>query len=446
MIRMPLAIPDVMLRIHSPNRTEIAKAISVAPCISTGLPSAIRFVFICFTNRCGSTYLGDLLSSTGFFEPADESLNADNVLPLCRDRGIRSLREYFAHVVRRDARNDTYIVKVAAEQIVLLIEAGILGQIVERSDFLFLNRVDKLAQAISRAIAEQNNRWAWDSPSKIPDCELVYSVERIVQHMYDITILNLSFEQFFGLNGILPIDIEYERLVSAPQPELDQIVRRLRLPALRIDPGKLRIRRQGNEINTAWRSRFLLEAAAPPGSALASIPAQEPTSVEVARQGTATPVSAVVIVAHIRNVGDSRRRMRVVDWSAGKRVVDRGVLHHAASGCGARGYRIPRRTGFRTTSSLGIGRRVLRDARHDHAASRHLCAPPQRGHGYIPVPLFGQVPGRFESWTATSGGGVSIDHPGPPGGVSDRDQSAIAIAATMEPRIWRSGGLASPAR
>ncbi len=83
-------------------------------------------------------------------------------------------------------------------------------------------------------------------------------------------------------------------------------MRRLRLPALRIDPGKLRIRRQGNEINTAWRSRFLLEAAASPGSALASIPAQEPTSVEVARQGTATPVSAVVadIVAHIRNVGD----------------------------------------------------------------------------------------------------------------------------------------------
>ena len=306
MIRTPLAIPDVMLRIHSPNRSEIAKAISVAPCISTSSPSAIRFVFICFTNRCGSNYLGDLLSSTGFFESADESLNADNVLAFCRDRGIRSLPEYFAHVVRRDARNDTYIVKVAAEQIVLLIEAGILGQIVERSDFLFLNRVDKLAQAISRAIAEQNNRWAWDSPSKIPDGELVYSVERIAQHMYDITILNLSFDQFFGLNGILPIDVEYERLVSTPQPELDQIVRRLRLPALRIDPGELRVRRQGNEINAAWRSRFLQEAAAPPGSSLASIPAQGAASVEVARQGTATPVSAVVadIVAHIRNVGD----------------------------------------------------------------------------------------------------------------------------------------------
>ena len=198
MIRTPLAIPDVMLRIHSPNRSEIAKAISVAPCISTSSPSAIRFVFICFTNRCGSNYLGDLLSSTGFFESADESLNADNVLAFCRDRGIRSLPEYFAHVVRRDARNDTYIVKVAAEQIVLLIEAGILGQIVERSDFLLLNRVDKLAQAISRAIAEQNNRWAWDSPSKIPDGELVYSVERIAQHMYDITILNLSFDQFLA--------------------------------------------------------------------------------------------------------------------------------------------------------------------------------------------------------------------------------------------------------
>src|ERR1700722_21037720 len=120
--------------------------------------------------------------------------------------------------------------------------------------------------------------------------------------MHDARLQKRRIRQHHDEAGILPIDVEYERLVSTPEPELDQIVRRLRLPALRIDPGKLRVRRQGNEINAAWRSRFLLEAAAPPGSALASIPAQEAASVEAARQGTATPVSAVAAgtVARIR--------------------------------------------------------------------------------------------------------------------------------------------------
>ena len=306
MIRRPLVIPQLMLRIHSPNRNEITKGISVAPDTSVGLPSALRFVFLCFTNRCGSGYLGDLLSSTGVFEPALESLNADNVLAICRDKGMRSFAEYFQHVVQRDARNNIYIVKAAPEQIVLLVESGILGQIADRSDFLFLNRADKLAQAISRSIAAQSNRWTWDSPNEFPDDKLVYSVSRITQTLYDVTILNMSFQQFFGINGILPIDVEYERLVSKPQQELDEIARRLGLPALTIDPSKLRVRRQGNEINRAWRTRFLLETAAPPGSSPGPTPVQGADSVAVAPQETAAPVAAVEadVVAHVRNIGD----------------------------------------------------------------------------------------------------------------------------------------------
>lgn len=298
MIRKPLIVPELMLRIDGPNRAEIARSIATAPGVPADLPPGLRFVFTCFTNRCGSAYLGDILASTGRFGQAGEDFNAGNVLAYCRRHDVRSFREYFEHVVRRDARNGTYIVKAAPEQIVLLAQSGILDQIVERSDFLFLNRVDKLAQAISRTIAQQSNRWAWDSPVDFADDRLVYAPEHITLQLCEVTVLNLSFEQFFGLNGIMPITVEYERLVAAPQRELDEIARRLGLPGLIMDPGRLRYRRQANHINQAWRSRFLTETATRPTASSQDEPARW-------KEATGpVPVVRADIVAHVRNVGD----------------------------------------------------------------------------------------------------------------------------------------------
>jgi LPS sulfotransferase NodH len=298
MIRKPLIVPELMRRIDSPNRAEIARRIATAPDAPIDLPPELRFVFTCFTNRCGSAYLGDILASTGWFTQAGEDFNAGNVLAYCQQHDVRSFRQYFEQVARQEARNSTYGVKLGPEQLVLLTETGILDQIVERSDFLFMNRVDKLAQAISRTIAQQNNRWAWDSPVDFPDAMLAYSSERITHHLCDITLLNLSFEQFFGLNGIVPVTVEYERLVAAPQRELDEIARRLRLSGLRMDSRSLRYRRQANQINQAWRSRFLAETTARPTVAYPNATARQ--------EGTTAPVPAVTadIVAHVHNVGD----------------------------------------------------------------------------------------------------------------------------------------------
>ena len=158
-----------------------------------------------------------------------------------------------------------------------------------------MNRVDKLGQAISLAIAAQNYRWDWLSSGGLPDDRLAYSAERISQHLCDITVLNLRFEKFFGLNGIVPITVEYERLVTSPQQELDQIASRIGLEGLRMDASRLKYRRQANEINQAWRSRFLLETSAPPESSFGVAPMPQddrpalsgPVVVEIIR--TVTP-------------------------------------------------------------------------------------------------------------------------------------------------------------
>ena len=306
MTRKPVVVPALMTHAPSPNRDEIAGRIAIGLGTLADLSLVHRFVFLCFTNRSGSAYLGDILSSTGYFLPAGESFNAVEVLAACQERGLRSFNEYFSYIVRRDTRSNTYIVKVAPEQILLLIHSGILDQIIDRSAFLFLRRADELAQAVSQAIAEQNNHWTWDLPKSVPDDKLVYSSKRISELLYFISYSNQCFEQFFSYSGIVPINVEYERVISQPQQELYEIVRRLGLPSLGADLSRLRYQRQSNEINQAWRTRFLSETEAPTGTSFGE-PRPQAAEIAVIPQPVAPRTGRIVqaaIVAHIRNVGD----------------------------------------------------------------------------------------------------------------------------------------------
>ena len=302
MARRPLAIAKSQLQFGAPNRSTIANQIGIAPEYSVELPRELRFAFLCFTNRCGSAHFGDLLESTGVFGPALESLNAGAVLNHCEQHALGTFQDYFAAIVRRDTKDGVYIVKAAPEQLALLTEAGILDEIVERSAFLYIRRADTLGQAVSRVIAEQNRRWAWDSPSEMTDGELVFSAKSIAGHIKHITIQNQSFEQFFALNGLDPVRVEYERLLEDPQVELNRVARRLALPALRIEPSKLRYRQQRNEINDSWRSMFL--AAEPEWDEVVQPRFGKPIPVTPPADRTEPTPVKVEGIAHIQKVAD----------------------------------------------------------------------------------------------------------------------------------------------
>ncbi len=262
-VRRPLVIPEEMLILPKPNFKAIAAQLPLPADPGAEPPPATRFVFLCFTNRSGSNYLGDLLSFTGAFAYPQESLNADTVLSCCKADGITSFAGYFWNIVRRDAKQHRFIVKLAAEQVMLLAASGVLDQVSDQSDFLFVNRSDKLGQAISRAIAEQNERWAWNQPARIPDNELQFSAPRIAEHIRHIGLQNIAFDRFFALNGFVPVSIEYEWMVRQPQQVIEEVGNRLGIALEPVDLSLIYFRRQANEINAAWRERFLRENALP---------------------------------------------------------------------------------------------------------------------------------------------------------------------------------------
>lgn len=385
MARRPLVIAKSQFQFGTPNRSAIARQFRGGATKRVELPADVRFAFLCFTNRCGSAHFGDLLRSTGVFGPVLEALNAKPVLDYSKNKSIRSFQGYFAAIVARDTRDGHYIVKTAPEHLALLTETGILDDIIERSAFLFIHRADTLGQAISRVIAEQNRRWAWDSPTTITDGELIFSAKAIAGHISHVTGQNQSFERFFALNGIDPVRVEYERLLEDPQAEMDRIARRLRIPSLRVDPSKLRFRQQRNEINDAWRSMFL--SATPEWDEV-----ERSSSAKPATPGAPVPTPAkpgtvsAELVAHIRNFADVASRSpgwigRPGSglWIEGFRIsLQQGLEPGDIRYCGIReaGDLLPWASGgdFCGTRSLSLPLRGLAIALSDRASNRFRCS------------------------------------------------------------------------
>ena len=265
-----------MLRLASPNRDAIRARLPLRAADPLAVPPGTRLLFLCFTNRSGSNYLGNVLAAAGLTHNAEEYFNADLVIETCTSHRLASLQDYFSHVVRTRSRRGTFLTKVAAEHLALLVQSGILDHVLSQSHFVVIERADKLAQAISLAIAEQTQQWAWYLPSVIPESQLSYSERRIAELIDVITEQELATWRFLGLNGIVPLAIKYEVLIQNPQFAVDRITNHLGLPRAVIDPSRIELRKQATPLNEAWRQRFLQANADRPADAPTSVPAMAP--------------------------------------------------------------------------------------------------------------------------------------------------------------------------
>ena len=221
------------------------------------IPPAVNFIFLLFTNRCGSNYFSQALSSTGYFNEGGEFFNSETILYHAKQNNLRSLHEYLSFLSGLVARNGWLVTKLAPENIELLTEAGILEAVLKRSRFILLERQDRLAQAISREIASQNLQWTSEQDSRVSQEQLVYTRERVNLQLISILRANGFLYKFLAANRISPLHFAYEALTARPREHIDEVVRWLGYPGLRFNPAQVRLRRQASTVNDAWRRRYL---------------------------------------------------------------------------------------------------------------------------------------------------------------------------------------------
>jgi len=250
----PAFYPAVEQNGHVKMLSEYFGEIRSAP---ANISQETSIIFLCFSNRCGSNYLAELLASNGTYNLAGEDLNWDTVLTHCKANGIESFQDYVAFLVRRLKRKDRVFIKVATSQIELLGKAGILDQVLARSKFILIERSDKLGQAISYAIAFGTGRYTSWMASSTPPEAVEFSRKRIDHIIASIADSYRQFDVFFAKNGIQPVNVVYEQLAANPVKQVSWIAESLGLDDLEARLSGLRLEKQAGAVNALWRQRYL---------------------------------------------------------------------------------------------------------------------------------------------------------------------------------------------
>jgi LPS sulfotransferase NodH len=124
--------------------------------------------------------------------------------------------------------------------------------------FIFLQREDVVAQAVSWAIAVQTEIWFsgdMRKPRQVP----VYNFELIKQFVNEVKEHNKRWNEWFKKSSVVPCAVKYEELALMPKKVVLDTLRILDInhsKDLTIVPG---IKKQGGEINRQWIERFSKE-------------------------------------------------------------------------------------------------------------------------------------------------------------------------------------------
>jgi LPS sulfotransferase NodH len=217
---------------------------------------ATRKLLICFTNRCGSNYLAEILASTGNFNLAGEVFNFDTVIPYCKERGYASLDDYILGLIQETNKNGNFAAKMSVHQLMFLNYAGILPTLFEGANYLLLERADKLGQAISFQIAWQTRRWTSYMKSEVDTAEISFDGDAISTMLEGIAQQYRLFDLFFSVHGIVPVLMSYENLVERPVVTTQMALDSIGLGQQNFNLANVRTERQRNQVNERFKREY----------------------------------------------------------------------------------------------------------------------------------------------------------------------------------------------
>ena len=202
-------------------------------------------IIICATPRSGSTLLCDLLAGTGQAGAPNSFYRRQSIpnwvrrwaldpdapdfdrtyLTVARQMGTAGtgmfgMRQMWDHKVEMDKR--------LANLFPDLSEMDRLREAFGTIRFLYLRREDAVAQAVSRAKAEQSGLWHQHADGTTREQvgarrEPTFDRAQIAAFVAEAEADNQRWEGWFTVNNISPLCLTYETLAADPQATLDRI-------------------------------------------------------------------------------------------------------------------------------------------------------------------------------------------------------------------------------
>lgn len=247
-----------------------------------GLPSitvigpAFDSYLICATPRSGSTLLCGLLDSSGvaghpasYFNRAGLQDYADD-WRLARPPDGRIDEAYVqAALAAGRTPNGVFGGRIMAETLPELVsdlttavggpsvtDVELLGAQLGRLRFVHLRRLDVVAQAVSWAKALQTHFWHPGEGVRPGGRDPQYDEELIGRLVATIERFEADWSRWFGARGIMPCEVAYEELAADPRRTAHRVLSYL---GLHLPPDRHLVighRRQADQVNVDWASRF----------------------------------------------------------------------------------------------------------------------------------------------------------------------------------------------
>jgi LPS sulfotransferase NodH len=213
-----------------------------------------RGYLICSEFRSGSTLLCRWLASTGRLGRPDEPFR-DNALAARLDRDPALLDRLLDEAT---TDNGVYGIKLFSRQF----DATMKARWVERLPglaFIHLERRDLLGQAISLMRALQTGQYE-SSQARLAAPR--YDRDEIERQIGLIAQGQARWKSYFARNGIAPLWLVYEDMVSDPEGTVRRVAAHVGVAEpVALDPAGIDVGVQRDEISEAWRERFIRESA-----------------------------------------------------------------------------------------------------------------------------------------------------------------------------------------
>jgi LPS sulfotransferase NodH len=223
-------------------------------------PQDLRTFVVCFTNRCGSNLLSELISTNTSFGRAGEYLNSAGVINTCTHKKFARLQQYLGWLARSKASPQGILgIKLDYRQLFFLTRTGLIPHAFGTVRFIHIQRADVLAQAVSHVIAAQNKAWSSKHKSELSEQDIVFREREIVAVMSRIHEANARFRGFFDLFGIKPVDVTYEELVRRPQEVGERVLQELGFEGIvnySVVPTAITLTKQANHVNKSFIERI----------------------------------------------------------------------------------------------------------------------------------------------------------------------------------------------
>ena len=234
---------------------------------------------LCGTPRTGSTLLCGLLESTGvagrphsyFRKPDLDEWAAAWDIPRT-PHGHFTFADYLRGAIAAGrSANGVFAVRImwgTMEEVssnlraLYADHASSDGDLLQRAfgptRFIYLRRKDSVAQAVSRARAEQTNVWhITDDESLVQPAHAPrYDFEQIRSYVREINAHNEAWSEWFGIQGVQPYNVWYEDVAAAPMQTTHALLDFLQLDVLPHVHMSASNKRLADSISTAWIAQY----------------------------------------------------------------------------------------------------------------------------------------------------------------------------------------------